>query len=92
MRYTINLIIFGLVVRQLKKIMYIPKKDVKSLLAIQTLWQVRIKSPKEIKHPYYKATKTKEWHQFDLLYIPNNVFEENTYTYILTSVYVASRY
>ena len=37
-------------------------------------------------------TKTNEQHQFDLLYMPHNVFERNTYKYILTGVDVASRY
>ena len=36
-------------------------------------------------------TKTNEQHQFDLLYMPHNVFEGNTYKYILTGVDVASR-
>ena len=37
-------------------------------------------------------TKTNEQHHFDLLYVPHNVFEGNTYKYILTGVDVASRY
>ena len=37
-------------------------------------------------------TKPYEQHQFDLLYVPHNVFERNTYKYILTGVDVASRY
>ena len=37
-------------------------------------------------------TKPNEQHQFDLLYMPHNLFEENTYKYILTGVDVASRY
>ena len=36
-------------------------------------------------------TKTNKKHQFDLLYMPHNVFEGNTYKYILTGVDVASR-
>ena len=37
-------------------------------------------------------TKPNEHHQFDLLYMPHNVFEGNTYKYILTGINVASRY
>ena len=37
-------------------------------------------------------TKPNEQHQFDLLCMPHNLFEENTYRYILTDVDVASRY
>ena len=45
-----------------------------------------------MKHPHYKVTKTHEQHQFDLLYLSHNVFEGNTYKYMLTGVHVASRY
>ena len=37
-------------------------------------------------------TKPDVQHQFDLFYMPCNVFEENMYNYILTSIEVASRY
>ena len=37
-------------------------------------------------------TKPNEQHQFDLLYMSHNVFEGNTYKYILTGIDVASRY
>ena len=37
-------------------------------------------------------TKPNEQHQFDLLYMPLNFFEGNTYKYILTGVDVASKY
>ena len=37
-------------------------------------------------------TKSNEQHQFDLLYMPHNVFEGSTYKYILTGIDVASRY
>ena len=37
-------------------------------------------------------TRSNEQHQFDLLYIPHNFFEGNTYKYILTGIDVASRY
>ena len=37
-------------------------------------------------------TKPNEQHQIDLLYMPHNLSEENTYKYILTGMNVASRY
>ena len=37
-------------------------------------------------------TKPNEQHQFDLLYMPHNLLEGNTYKYILTGIDVASRY
>ena len=37
-------------------------------------------------------TKPNEQHQFDLLYVPSNVFGGNTYGHVLTGVDVASRY
>ena len=36
--------------------------------------------------------KSNEQHQFDFLYMPHNLFEGNTYKYILTGIDVASRY
>ena len=69
-----------------------PKKDIKSWLAKQTLWQVHIPPPNEIHHPHYDVTKPNEQHQFDLLYMPHNLFEGNKYKYVLTGIDVASRY
>ena len=37
-------------------------------------------------------TKPNEKHQFDLLFMPHNLFEGNTYKDILTDVDVTSRY
>ena len=37
-------------------------------------------------------TKLNEQHQFDLVHIPHNFFEGNTYKYLLSGVDVASRY
>ena len=37
-------------------------------------------------------TKRNEQRQFDLLYMPHNLFEGNTYKYALTGVDVSSRY
>ena len=36
--------------------------------------------------------KPNEHHQFDILYMPHNVFKGNTDKYILTSIDVASRF
>ena len=47
---------------------------------------------KRIHHPHYDVTKPNEQHQFDLLYMPHNLFEGNTYKYILIGIDVASRY
>ena len=67
------------------------EKYIKSLLSKQTLWQVHIPPPKEIHQPNYDVTKPNEQNHFDLLYMPHNLFEGNTYKYILTSIDVASR-
>ena len=82
----------GKAIKELHKITSMSKKDIKSWLAKQALWQVHIPPPKEINHPHYDVTKPNEQHQFDLLYMPHNVFEGNTYKYILTGIDVASRY
>ena len=66
-------------IKELHKITSMSKKDIKSWLAKQALWQVHIPPPKEINHPHYDVTKPNEQHQFDLLYMPHNLFEGNTY-------------
>ena len=68
------------------------KKDIKSWIAKQALCQVHIPPPNEIHHPHYDVTKPNKQDQFDLLYTPQNLFEGNTYKYILTGIDVASRY
>ena len=82
----------GKAIKELHKITSMSKKDIKSWLAKQALWQVHIPPPKEIHHPHYDVTKPNEQHQFDLLYRSYNLFEGNTYKYILTGIDVASRY
>ena len=72
--------------------MSMSKNDTKSWLAKHALWQVHIPPPKEIHHPHYDVTRPNEQHQFDLLYMPHNHFEGNTYEYILTRIDMASRY
>ena len=71
-------------IKELHKITLMSKKDIKSWLAKQVLWQVHIPPPKEMHHPHYDVTKPNEQHQFDLLYMPHNLFEGNMYKYILT--------
>ena len=68
------------------------KKDTKSWLAKQALWQVHIPPPKEIHHPHDDVTRPNEQRQFDLLYMPHNLLEGNTYKYILKGIDMASRY
>ena len=82
----------GKAIKELHKITSMPKQDIKSWLVKQVLWQVHIPPPKEIHHPHYDVTKPNEQHQFDLHYMPHNLFEGNTYKYILTGIDVASRY
>ena len=82
----------GKAIKELHMIMSISKKDIKSRLAKQSLWKVNIPPPKEIHHSHFDVTKSSEQHQFDLLYMPHNLFEENMYKYILKAIVVASRY
>ena len=82
----------GKAIKELHKITSMSKKDIKSWLAKQALWQVHIPPPKEIHHPHYDMAKSNEQHQFDLLYMPHNLFEGNTYKYILIGIDVGSRY
>ena len=82
----------GKAIKELHKITSMLKKDIRSWLAKQALWQVHIPPPKEIHHPHYDVTKPNEQHQFDILYMPCNLFEGNMYKYILTGIDVASRY
>ena len=82
----------GKAIKELHKITSMLKKDIKSWLAKKPLWKVHIPAPKEINHPHYDMAKPNEQHQFDLLYMPHNLFEGNTYKYILTGIDVASRH
>ena len=68
------------------------KKDIKSWLANQALWKVHIPPPKKIHHPHYDVTKPNEQHQFDLLFMPQNFFEENMYKFMSTGIDFESRY
>ena len=49
-------------------------------------------SKKEINYPHYDVKKPNIQHQFDLLNMPHNIFEGNTYKYVLTGIDVASGY
>ena len=79
-------------IRELYKITSMSWKDIGSWLAKQALWQLHIPPPQEINHPHYNVTKPKKQHQFDLLYMSQNVFERNTYKYALIGIDVAWRY
>ena len=76
----------GKAIKELHKITSMSKKYIKSWLPKQAFWQVHISPPKEVNHPHYNVTKPNEQHQFDLLYMPHNLFEGNTYKYILTGI------
>ena len=47
----------GKAIKELHKITPISKKDIKSWLAKQALWQVHLPPPKEIRHPHYDVIK-----------------------------------
>ena len=79
-------------IKELHKITFVSKKDIKSWLAKQALWQVPIPPAKKIYHPHYDVRKTNEQHQFDSVHMPHDAFEGNTYKYLLSGVDVASRY
>ena len=79
-------------IKERHKITSMSKKDIRSLLAKQAIWQVHIPPPKEKNHPYYDVTKPNEQKKFDILYMPYNLLEGNTYKYTLTGIDVASRY
>ena len=78
--------------KELHKITSMSKNDIKSWLAKQAVSQVLTPPPKEINHPHYDLIKSNGQHQFDILYMIHNLFEGNTYKYILTDIDVASRY
>ena len=68
------------------------KEYIKSLLAKQALWKVHKPLPKEIHHPHHDVTKPNEQHQFDLVHMPHDMSEGNTYKHLLTGIDLASRY
>ena len=79
-------------IKELHKMTSMSKKDIKSWLAKQALWQVHIPPPKKINHPHCDVIKPNEQRQFDLVHMPYNFFEGNMYRYLLSGVDVASRY
>ena len=78
--------------RRSRKITSLSKKDINSWLVKQAVWKVHIPPPNEIHYPHYDVTKPNEQHQFDLLYMLHNLFEGNTYKYILAGIDIGSRY
>ena len=73
-------------IKELHKITSMSKKDIKSWLAKQELWQVYTPPPKKINHRHYDVRKPNEQHQFDLVHMPHNFFEGSMYMYLLTGV------
>ena len=47
-------------IKELHKITSMPKKDIRSWLTKEALWQVYIPLPKEINHPRYDVTRPNE--------------------------------
>ena len=78
----------GKAIKELHKITSMSKKDIKSCLAKKALWQVYIPLPKEIHHPHYDVTKPNEQHQFDLVYMPHNLFEGFLQVYLNVQSYL----
>ena len=68
-------------IKEVHKITCMSKKDIKSCVAKQALWQDYIPPRKEINHIHYDVTKPNEQHHFDLLYMPHDLLEGNTYKY-----------
>ena len=50
----------GKAIKELHKIMSMSRKDIKSWLAKQEIWQVHIPPSREINHPHYDVTKPNE--------------------------------
>ena len=73
-------------IKELHKITSMSKKDIKSWLAKQALWQVHIPPPKKLNHPHYNVTKPNEQHQFDLVHMPHTFLEANMYKYLLSGI------
>ena len=71
----------GKAMKGLHKITSMSRKDIKSWLARHVIWQVHIPPLKEMHHHHYDVTRPNKQHQFDLLYMPHNHFEGNTYKY-----------
>ena len=82
----------GKKIKEQHKITSMSKEYIKSFLAKQALWKVNKPLPKEIRHPHYDVTKPNEQHQFDLVHMPHDISEGNTYKHLLTGIDLASRY
>ena len=48
--------------------------------------------PKHVERPNYEVMIPSEMHQLNLLYMPSDTMYKNKYKYILSGIYVASRY
>ena len=71
------------------------KKEAEKWLLKQPLYQIYLSAPKYIPRPNASLSlyaKRNDIHQADILYLPHDKFEKETYKYALTIVDVASRY
>ena len=66
----------GTAIKELRKIMSMSQKDIKSWLSKQALWQIHIPPPKEIHHLHYHVTKLNENTSLICLICPINVLKE----------------
>ena len=84
----------GKAIKELHKIMFILRKYIKSWLPKQALWQVHISLPKE--YIILIMMRQNLMSSISLIcfiiFLPHNIFEGNTYKYILKGIDVASRY
>ena len=77
---------------KLHKLTGLPSKAIRSWLTKQALWQVYIPVPKHVDQPHFTVKVPNQQHQFDMLHMPHDKFQGNTYKYILTGVDVVSSY
>ena len=78
-------------IKRLEELSKEKPKVVMQWLSKQAFWQVHLPPPKHIDRPHYQVTIPNEMHQFDLLYMPLDIYR-NKYRYILSRIDVASRY
>ena len=69
----------GKAIKELHKITSMPKKDIKSWLAKQALWQVHIPPPKEVHHLHYDVIKPNEQHQLMICFTCLIIFLKETH-------------
>ena len=79
-------------ISKLKRKSKLSRRKVVEFLAKQVIIQVHIPPPKEVHHPHYEVTEPNHTHQFDLLYMPEDVVYKTKYLYGLMGEDIASRY